>query len=135
NLRAVVLQPTTYDQVAGRIDYVLNPNMNLWGRYSFGREDDYSPNVVPDTGTTQKVLTETLSLHHAWTLSPRMINEVKGNYLRFAATRLGDLAYKENVGADIGILGVSANPLDWGIPDFRGSDQYCCLGEPGFGHP
>jgi len=137
NLRNSLLEPTTYDQVAGRIDYLLNPKMNLFGRYSFGREevfDPYSPR--PGTGLTEKVLTQTVNLHHSWTISPRMVNEFKAAYLRLASTRLGELAFKKNVAADIGIPGTSTIPQDWGQPHFSGSgDSYISLGEDSFGHP
>jgi hypothetical protein len=135
NLVGVLLVPTTYDQVAGRIDYVLNPKMNIYGRYSFGREDTPSPSLIPGAGTTSKVLTQSFTLHHSWILSPRTVNEFHANYLRLDSSRLGDLANKQNVAADIGIPGVSTIPLDWGMPNFGGNDSFCCVGEDAFGHP
>lgn len=136
NLVGVLSAPTTYDQVAGRIDYNLNPNMNLWGRYSYGREDEFTPNVLPGSATTAKVITTSVTLHHSWTLTPRMVNELHANYLRLAVTNLGELAGKQNVAADIGIPGTSTIPQDWGTPLFGGSgDSYLGLGEDSFGHP
>lgn len=136
NFRRSLLKPTTFDQVAGRIDYVLNSKMNLFGRYSFGREDELSPNVLPGASTSEKVLTQTLNLHYSWVVSPRMVNEFKAAYLRLVSTRLGELASKKNVAADIGIAGTSTIPLDFGQPHFGSvGDPYVSLGEASFGHP
>jgi len=135
NFRRTLLAPTTFDQTAGRIDDVLNSKMNLYGRYSYGRENELAPGTLPGGNTTQQVFTEILNLHHSWTISPRMVNELKANYLRFASTRLGELAFKKNVAADIGIAGTSAIPQDWGQPSFSSSDGYFTLGEQSFGHP
>jgi hypothetical protein len=135
NLQGVLPYPTTYDQTAGRIDYVLSPNMNLYGRYSYGREVSSSPSLIPDAGSSEGVITQSLTLHHSWTMSPRMVNEFHANFLRLNAHRLGFLANKANVAADIGIPGTSTIPQDWGLPSWGGDDGYCCPGEDAFGHP
>ena len=135
NIVAVLPGPTNYDQVAGRLDGVMNSKMNLWGRYSFGREDVTNSSVIPQLGNAEKVLTTTVTLHHSWVISPRMVNEVKANYIRLDSSRLGDLAGKQNVAAQIGIPGTSGIPLDFGTPSFNSDDGYISLGENAFGHP
>ena len=139
NLVKVTASPTNYNQYAGRLDYVLNSKMNLWGRYSYGSESVVNPSVLPDAGNSEKVGTDTVTLHHSWTVSPHTVNELHANYLRLAATRLGDLAFKQNVAAQIGIPGTSTIPADFGQPDFDGQgDPFFSqnrLGEDAFGHP
>lgn len=136
NLVGVVSSPITYDQYAGRVDYLLKNNMNLWGRYSWSREDSPQSSLLPKGGSSEGVKTYTANLHHSWTVSPRMVNELKASFLRLAASREGNLAFKTNVGEQLGIPGISSIPEDWGMPDIGGTDGYLGqIGETAYGHP
>lgn len=137
NLVGVVSSPITYDQVAGRIDYALKSTMNLWGRFSLGREDSPISSLLPQGGSADKVKTTTVNLHHSWVMSPRMVNEFHASFLRLAASREGNLAFKTDVASDIGIPGISTIPEDWGMPDITGSGDAFLgqIGETAYGHP
>ena len=137
NYVGVTGTPTDWDQGAGRIDYVLNPNMNLWGRYSQSREDSTSVGLLPGTSTIQSVKTETVTLHHSWTIGGRMVNELKAGFNRANASSLDPFAGSTNIaGATLGIPGVSGAAIDYGLPSFAGSgDNFLSLGENAFGVP
>jgi Carboxypeptidase regulatory-like domain/TonB-dependent Receptor Plug Domain len=137
NYVGVLGNPTNWDQGAGRLDYILTSNMNLFGRYSRGREDEVQPGLRPSTGITNSVKTETVTLHHSWTIGSRMVNELRGSVIRANASSLGDLQGTTNVaGSVLGIPGVSGAAIDYGQPSFGGSgDNFLSLGEGAFGHP
>ena len=137
NYSGVTASPTDWDQGAGRLDYILTPNMNLWGRYSQSREDAISSGLLPGTSQVQSVKTDTVGIHHSWTIGGRMVNEIKANFVRANASSLDPFAGNENVaGSTLGIPGVSGSAIDFGLPSFSGSgDNYLSLGENAFGVP
>jgi hypothetical protein len=137
NYSVVTGMPTDWDQGAGRLDYILTPNMNLWGRYSRSREDSASTGLLPGTAQTSSVKTDTVSLHHSWTVGGRMVNQVKASFVRVNAGVFNELAGTTNIaGSTLGIPGVSGTPIDFGLPSFAGSgDNFLSLGENAFGIP
>jgi hypothetical protein len=137
NYSVVNGSPTDWDQGAGRLDYILTPNMNLWGRYSRSREDSGSTGILPGTGQTSSVKTDTVTLHHSWTIGGHIVNQLKGSFVRANAAVLNELSGKQNIaGGTLGIPGVSGEPIDFGLPSFAGAgDNFLSLGENAFGIP
>jgi len=100
---------STFQNVTGRVDYVVNDRANLFGRVSFGDEDRFDPGFIPGaqagfgSGTAANrsfgsALGFNQVLSSSWVLEARAgINDQKYEFL--------PVGYGENLNATLGIGG------------------------------
>ena len=90
NYTRVADEDTAQDQAGIRIDRVLSSRQKLFGRYEYlhdhstpstpflGGDGNITTGITGDTGTDA----HSLMLEHAWTLSPRWVNQLRFGYTR-----------------------------------------------------
>jgi hypothetical protein len=99
-------------------------NVRLGGKdrlsFSVGYQggDSTTPNLFQfvDTGATRAV---NASAGWSHTFTSRVTNNVNYTFSRMRQASTSNFAYKENVAAELGILGTSQNAMDWGVPSLN----------------
>jgi hypothetical protein len=119
NYRETVPQQLQHDQFDIRLDYAVSSNNNLYGRVSF---KESSPRVVdgglPATSVGYRVqnrLARQVAISDTWTLSPRLINELKLGFARNYNAARGELLGQELVDM-VGIQGLQPAPDVYNVP-------------------
>jgi hypothetical protein len=129
------------DSVLGKIDYNLNENNQISGRYFFGNSHQSFPlgvgggNNLPNTNTVSPIRTQLVSLSWVKTVSADKVNEARFGWNRY---RNGffpqDAAIFGNPDTSLGLNNLVTNPRDFGLPtiDVGG---LASLGSSGFSNP
>jgi len=135
------------DSVIGKIDYNLDANNQISGRYFFGNSRQSFPlgvgggNNLPNTNTVAPIRTQLVSVSWVRTISPTRVNEARFGWNRYRngfypqdAPIFGD----PNVSLGINTLDLlgpnTARSRDFGLPtiDVTG---FASLGSSGFSNP
>jgi Carboxypeptidase regulatory-like domain len=119
NYRETVPQQLQHDQFDVRLDYAVSENNNLYGRVSF---KESSPRVVdgglPATSVGYRVqtrLARQVAISDTWTVTPRLINELKLGFARNYNAARGELLGQELVDM-VGIQGLQPAPDVYNVP-------------------
>jgi outer membrane receptor protein involved in Fe transport len=79
------------DQFTFKLDHRINNSQNLSAYYYFNDLDDTAPftkfqaptaNLLPGFGDINKTRSQQVNISHTWTLSPSLVNEIRGSWFR-----------------------------------------------------
>jgi hypothetical protein len=108
--------PTHNQFIMGRVGQEFSAKDNLAVFYFYNSSLADSLNNFPSLTSTSAMRNQNVSLMETHTFSPHTINMLSVNFNRARANLTNPFAFNQNVAGELGITGVSQNPMDWGIP-------------------
>ncbi len=136
------IRPARIDsnEVTGRIDYRISDSDSFYGRYIFNFNNDLVGDLFalfgPGSGDrSYKRLrhNQNVSLSETHVFSSSLFNEVRAGWNRSLTFEELETSFQTNVTEQIGLanqLPLTANPLEWGPPNFGISQSSSALGLP-----
>lgn len=108
--------PINSDTLNLHVVHTINAKFSVTGGYNLNsqRQDNFG-NFL-DTAGTQSTLSQAVSLGLAHNWSPNLVETTQLNWSRSRVQVLSDNSNKNDIAGDIGITGVSTEPLTFGIP-------------------
>ena len=110
-------RPINRDQFVGRFDFVESSKSQWAGRYSWGDENQLTE-ALKLNGS--KIITNfnQYMVSNTRVLSPMVVTETRFGFTQFYNTTGPQLAFTQNVVADLNIPGLDPGPpVQWGIPN------------------
>ncbi len=108
--------PTQSQMIMGRIDHQISNKDNLAVMYFYDSSHANGVTGYQDITSTTTTRRQNLSVTETHNFGPRMINNAAFNFNRSRNFTTNPFALNQNIAGALGIQGVSADPLDWGLP-------------------
>jgi hypothetical protein len=110
---------TTGDQYTLRADLNASKNQTFFFRFSETKEPQYIPSAILNQGNDVSILAQQGVLGHTMVIGTNKVNDFKFGMNYFNSKNSQQRALKQNVVGELGLQGVSQDPLFWGIPVFQ----------------
>ncbi|MBL8173158.1 MAG: carboxypeptidase regulatory-like domain-containing protein [Bryobacterales bacterium] len=107
------------DQYTFRTDLAKSQANTFFFRFSQTKEPQYIPSVIFDQGNDVDILGQQGVLGHTAVIGPNKVNEFKFGMNYFKSANIQQRAFQRNVVGELGLQGISQDPLFWGIPVFQ----------------
>ena len=104
------------DRVMARVGHQLTSKDAVSAFYFFNSQRSHSVANFPGLTSNLSVRGQNLNLTENHTFSADLVNNLVFNFNRQRSLSLNPFANQQNVGGDLGILGISQDPLNWGPP-------------------
>ncbi len=110
---------TEGDQFTARADFTGIQNQSYFFRFSQTQEPQYIPSAIANQGNNVQILGQQGVLGHTMVIGANKVNEFKFGMNYFNSRNIQQRAFQRNVVGELGLQGVSQDPLFWGIPVFQ----------------
>ena len=108
--------PTQQDRLNVRVLHSISPKLNARMMYGFSQSTNHAFQSFPDFESDAATRGQAVTLGLTQNLSRTWINDSQLIFSRNRLQTLDDLAFTTDVAGALGITGVSAAPIDWGVP-------------------
>jgi hypothetical protein len=110
---------TDGDQFTVRTDLTAIQNQTFFFRFSQTKEPQYIPFAIKDQGNIVGILGQQGVIGHTAVIGPNKVNDFKFGMNYFNSSNIQQRAFQRNVVGELGLQGISQDPLFWGIPVFQ----------------
>jgi hypothetical protein len=105
------------DQFNIRLDHSFAGGSSVFARYSFSKEDGFTPENLPGFGANHDNKVQNLSVTSIHPFSSTFVSELRAGYQRMQLHRLGEKANGADLVSELGIPGVGfGGPEAYGLP-------------------
>jgi len=116
NFRLQESLPANSDRAIVRIDRRISNKDNLTANYFFNSARVTAVSSFAELTQSTSTRSQNLNLGDTHTFSPRVVNTVTAIFNRQRSEVLNPFAFTQNVSSQLGIQGISQDPIDWGLP-------------------
>ncbi len=110
---------TDGDQFSIRNDFNPAPNHSFFFRFSPSEEPQYIPFAVKNQGNVVGIRAQQGVIGHTAVIGANKVNDFKFGMNYFNSSNIQQRAFQRNVVGELGLSGLSQDPLFWGIPVFQ----------------
>ena len=110
---------TDGDQYSIRGDLTALQGQTFFFRFSQTKEPQYIPFAIRDQGNVVGILGQQGVFGHTKVIGSNKVNEFKFGMNYFNSRNIQQRAFQRNVVGELGLQGISQDPLFWGIPVFQ----------------
>src|SRR5579863_3235791 len=116
NFRLQESLPANSDRLIVRIDRRISNKDNLTANYFFNSSRSMAVSSFAELTQSTSTRSQNLNLGETHTFSPHMVNTMTVIFNRQRSELLNPFAFTQNISSQLGIQGISQDPIDWGLP-------------------
>ena len=129
NFNLETTEPVGSDFVNLHLLHTISSKFNLQGGYNFNSTRENTIVNFPLFGSYESIRNQSANIGLTQNWTPRLVQNTQLNYSRSRTRIVSDNSFKNNIAGDLGIMGISETPIDWGVPEI-GFTNFTGLSDP-----